>query len=324
MFVVFDLETTGFYEMSCDVVQFSYAMFDSNNMFVKSETLYFYYEGMSWSEEAASVHGLTLSFLEQYKDDFRKNLIKMFTVLNRANVVGHNAKRFDCPFARTWLQRMGLPGLEYSMIADTMLFYKPITKRARIKLSALAELMGITPEITNATMNTWFDTNQDKQSHDAAFDVTETALLTLLAINKKLVNFDRQVVLASGENTEEDVESLLDYSVSEENKPTDPHTFIVKLNDDVSDSVIYHAVNHDKQRYADLNITETEVKVYENQDLLLPVILHKQSEEKYTATNNGVVFELMIYDDSDVFTIATNGVTLHDTDVNISAIIKNM
>lgn len=47
MFVVFDIETTGLSTTSCDIVQFAYIMFDSNNMFVKAENLYYYYEGMS-------------------------------------------------------------------------------------------------------------------------------------------------------------------------------------------------------------------------------------------------------------------------------------
>ena len=76
MFVVFDLETTGLSSMQNDIIQFSYIMFDSNNMFVRADNLYFYYEGMSWSQEVADIsHGISLDFLKTQADKFKENVI---------------------------------------------------------------------------------------------------------------------------------------------------------------------------------------------------------------------------------------------------------
>ena len=78
MFVVFDLETTGLSSMQNDIIQFSYIMFDSNNMFVRADNLYFYYEGMSWNQEVADIsHGISLGFLKTQADKFKENVIQM-------------------------------------------------------------------------------------------------------------------------------------------------------------------------------------------------------------------------------------------------------
>ena len=143
MFVVFDLETTGLSSMQNDIIQFSYIMFDSNNMFVRADNLYFYYEGMSWNQEVADIsHGISLDFLKTQADKFKENVIKMYTVLNHANVCGHNSNSFDCPFVKNWLKRMGLSDFEFGIQQDTMLAFRPYTKRARIKLTKLAAMWG--------------------------------------------------------------------------------------------------------------------------------------------------------------------------------------
>lgn len=178
MYVIYDLETTGFTARDCDCVQFAYIMLDHDFKFVKSETLYFYYEGMSYNQRAFEVHGKSPKFLKQYEADFEKNLVKMFTVLNRAHTVGFNNISFDDPFATGWLNRMGLPLLEFSGQSDVMIGFKPFTKQPRIKLTKLLDLMGFGKDVIDSYADMWYGDTQ--QFHDASYDVTATALLFLV------------------------------------------------------------------------------------------------------------------------------------------------
>lgn len=190
MFTVFDLETTGFSGSTDDVVQFSYVKFDARNQMYDAGCLYFYYEGMSWSEEAEAVHHISQDFLIQFKDQFRENCIKMWTILSGANVVGHNCQSFDCPFAKTWLARMGLLNLTFGMINDTMKAFRPVTHRDKVKLTKLSEMHGLTPEAINNAANMWFGVEDEMVAHNATYDTTATALLTLIALNKGYMTFD--------------------------------------------------------------------------------------------------------------------------------------
>ncbi len=193
MFVVYDLETTGLSEFNCDVIQFAYVLFDDYRHFVRAETMYFYYEGMSWSQEAADKsHHLSLDFLRGFKDEFRKNIVRMWTVLSGSIVVGHNNRSFDDPFAANWLARMGLPGLQFSQSYDTMADLKSWYKRRAIKLDpAFREFVGYTPEQVNTLAGMWFKDNESvMRAHNAAYDVTLTAMITIKALQKGYFNFD--------------------------------------------------------------------------------------------------------------------------------------
>lgn len=187
-FVVFDIETTGFSSITCDIIQFAYCEFHGGQ-FVKAENLYFYYDGMSWSDEAEQVHKISRDYLKQYRDDFKTNLLKMYSVLNRSNVCGHNSNHFDCPFVRNWLSRMGMGDFEFGIKQDTMVDMRPIHKRPRIKLTKLSELCGLTQESINYATNMWFGDSNIRNSHDAAYDVTATALITLKGLREGCISF---------------------------------------------------------------------------------------------------------------------------------------
>lgn len=248
MFVVFDIETTGLSTTSCDIVQFAYILFDNNNMCVKAENLYYYYEGMSWSDEAEAIHGLSRDFLRQYEDQFRANLLKMYSVLNRSNVVGHNAIKFDCPFVKNWLSRFGLSEFQFGIQQDTMTGFKPITKKNRIKLTVLSDLMGVKPEFVKQFACEWFKGDVANGAHDATYDVTATALLTLQGINKNLISFKPAAALLSTEydaDLEEDVASVVS-----SNKPVDPRGYCINLVE-LTGASTKHFVCHDRHTYAE-------------------------------------------------------------------------
>lgn len=191
MYIVFDIETTGLDINYCEIIQFAYVMFNDDNEFIRAENLYFYKEGMHWSQEAADAsHHMTLEFLRQYENDFRKNCIKMFTVLNESTVIGHNSDNFDVPFVSSWLMRQSLPEPLFNRQEDTMSFMRPLTKRPRVKLTVLTELCEINKDMILECGERWFGEEfSGCSAHNAMYDTTATALITLYAVKNDFINF---------------------------------------------------------------------------------------------------------------------------------------
>ena len=327
MFIVFDIETTGFDSVHCEVLQFAYIMFDDNNQFVKSENLYFYHEGMHWSQEAADEsHKLSLSFLKQFEDQFRPNLLKMFSVLNRANVCGHNSNSFDCPFVKRWLQRQGLGGLEFGIMQDTMLGFRPITKRSRIKLTKLADMCGLSDETIKYATSIWFNVGNDTYAHNAAYDVAMTALITLNGINRGLIKFDFTNLTSTEDDNDVVLESLLDEETSGPSKEPDPYGYCVDIDDGDGDT-IYYWVNHDKHKYGDLQLTKSEVEHYASVNRHLPVKFKHSHDypggSVWHAEHNGIKFILDRHNDGDTMRVQTLYLDMLDTELDLFKIIEN-
>lgn len=229
MFVVYDIETTGFSELNSDVIEFAYIAFDDNNTFIKSEQLYFYYDGMSWSEEAYAVHHISLDFLKTQKDKFRENLLKMYSILNHNNVVGYNNNHFDNPFVKTWLMRMGIRNLEFKISQDLMVCFRPFYHKARIKLVKLAEMCGITPDTVNRYLPMYFPEIKNSHAHEAAYDVVMTALLCFIGMSKKLVTF-KPLIATSVEELDDSL--ISDMSTSQSQATRSAVAFSIRTKDD--------------------------------------------------------------------------------------------
>lgn len=329
MFVAFDLETTGFSDVTSDVIQFAYIMFDNNNTFVKAESLYFYYEGMSWSEDAYNVHHLSQDFLRQHKDKFRENLIKTYSVLNRANVIGHNSEGFDCPFIRNWLRRMGISGLEFGIRNDTMKAFRPLTKRARISLTNLCKLMEITPEYITTMTKIWFEEDYDFSHHNAAYDTAATALLTLKGLERNLIAFaplnktPTATTSVDGNNSSINMNSMLE---NYETIPADPNRFLIELSENAnSTDTQFVYVNHDKNAYAESVPVGTDVINATHAGTLFPKILVKDTDcaNTYTCEHAGVKYIFTQGDKGDTFIIKTPYMEISDVDVDMRMVIKN-
>lgn len=307
MFVVFDLETTGLSSMQNDIIQFSYIMFDSNNMFVRADNLYFYYEGMSWNQEVADIsHGISLDFLKTQADKFKENVIKMYTVLNHANVCGHNSNSFDCPFVKNWLKRMGLSDFEFGIQQDTMLAFRPYTKRARIKLTKLAAMCGLSDAEVDYATKLWFGITESTQSHDARFDTAMTALLTIGGINKKLITFDRVVAPSINEDID-DSELDMDDSVTATAQSFDPLGYYIQCNGHPI------AVNHNKHKYAKMAAPNEVTDISMNKDLLCPGDFKELEEGTYQAEFNGITMTVTQYENEDIVSIKTPYGVIPDT-----------
>ena len=307
MFVVFDLETTGLSSMQNDIIQFSYIMFDSNNMFVRADNLYFYYEGMSWNQEVADIsHGISLDFLKTQADKFKENVIKMYTVLNHANVCGHNSNSFDCPFVKNWLKRMGLSDFEFGIQQDTMLAFRPYTKRARIKLTKLAAMCGLSDAEVDYATKLWFGITESTQSHDARFDTALTALLTIGGINKKLITFDRVVAPSINEDID-DSELDMDDSVTATAQSFDPLGYYIQCNGHPI------AVNHNKHKYAKMAAPNEVTDISMNKDLLCPGDFKELEEGTYQAEFNGITMTVTQYENEDIVSIKTPYGVIPDT-----------
>ena len=307
MFVVFDLETTGLSSMQNDIIQFSYIMFDSNNMFVRADNLYFYYEGMSWNQEVADIsHGISLDFLKTQADKFKENVIKMYTVLNHANVCGHNSNSFDCPFVKNWLKRMGLSDFEFGIQQDTMLAFRPYTKRARIKLTKLAAMCGLSDAEVDYATKLWFGITDSTQSHDARFDTAMTALLTIGGINKKLISFDRIVAPSINEDID-DSDLDMDDSVTATAQSFDPLGYYIQCNGHPI------AVNHNKHKYAKMAAPNEVTDISMNKDLLCPGDFKELEEGTYQAEFNGITMTVTQYENEDIVSIKTPYGVIPDT-----------
>lgn len=307
MFIVFDLETTGLSSMQNDIIQFSYIMFDSNNMFVRADNLYFYYEGMSWNQEVADIsHGISLDFLKTQADKFKENVIKMYTVLNHANVCGHNSNSFDCPFVKNWLKRMGLSDFEFGIQQDTMLAFRPYTKRARIKLTKLAAMCGLSDAEVDYATKLWFGITESTQSHDARFDTAMTALLTIGGINKKLITFDRVVAPSINEDID-DSELDMDDSVTATAQSFDPLGYYIQCNGHPI------AVNHNKNKYAKMAAPNEVTDISMNKDLLCPGDFKELEEGTYQAEFNGITMTVTQYENEDIVSIKTPYGVIPDT-----------
>ena len=307
MFVVFDLETTGLSSMQNDIIQFSYIMFDSNNMFVRADNLYFYYEGMSWNQEVADIsHGISLDFLKTQADKFKENVIKMYTVLNHANVCGHNSNSFDCPFVKNWLKRMGLSDFEFGIQQDTMLAFRPYTKRARIKLTKLAAMFGLSDAEIDYATKLWFGITESTQSHDARFDTAMTALLTIGGINKKLISFDR-IVAPSINDDIDDSDLDMDDSVTATAQSFDPLGYYIQCNGHPI------AVNHNKHKYAKMAAPNEVTDISMNKDLLCPGDFKELEEGTYQAELNGITMTVTQYENEDIVSIKTPYGVIPDT-----------
>ena len=205
IYTVIDIETSGLSRENADVLSFSYALTDGKEI-LAADTLYFWTDGMQWSQESYEIHGLSKEFLSQYKDDFDKNLRAMFSVVQDSVLVGYNSGYMD---------KFGvLHGFDYQVIKNFLLrnmldfpipsSFVDLLKIARSretnapnkKLQSMVDYYGISREDIVRVNDTVFPGSK-AVAHNSGYDVICTAYVLKEMLAKDLIevttNF-RQIV----------------------------------------------------------------------------------------------------------------------------------
>lgn len=205
IYTVIDIETSGLSRENADVLSFSYALTNGKEI-LAADTLYFWTEGMQWSQESYEIHGLSKEFLSQYKDDFDKNLRAMFSVIQDSILVGYNSGYID---------KFGvLHGFDYQVIKNFLLrnmldfpipsSFVDLLKIARSretnalnkKLQSMVDYYGISREEIARVNNTVYPDSK-AVAHNSGYDVVCTAYVLKEMLAKDLIevttNF-RQIV----------------------------------------------------------------------------------------------------------------------------------
>lgn len=195
IYTVIDIETSGLSRENADILSFSYALTDGKEI-LAADTLYFWTDGMQWSQESYEIHGLSKEFLSQYKDDFDKNLRAMFSVVQDSVLVGYNSGYMD---------KFGvLHGFDYQVIKNFLLrnmldfpipsSFVDLLKIARSretnapnkKLQSMVDYYGISREEIARVNNTVYPDSK-AVAHNSGYDVVCTVYILKEMLAKDLI-----------------------------------------------------------------------------------------------------------------------------------------
>lgn len=174
-FAVIDTETSGLNHMSDDILQFAYLIVNDTEGVVRGNSFYLWEDDYKWSHEAYNVHGISRELLASLpKDEMPRKYQEIYSVMSRGNLISYNGDNFDIPFIRNFMTRHSVPAQDPSSSTDVMVIAKRVFGK-RMKLTALCERLGITPDHIEMMTNIFFD-RENTTAHDAAYDVTATFL----------------------------------------------------------------------------------------------------------------------------------------------------
>lgn len=205
IYTVIDIETSGLSRENADVLSFSYALTDGKEI-LAADTLYFWTDGMQWTQESYEIHGLSKEFLYQYKDDFDKNLRAMFSVIQGSILVGYNSgyidkfgvlHGFDYQVIKNFLLRNMLDFPTPSSFVDLLKIARSReTNATNKKLQSMVDFYRISREEIDRVNNTVYPGSK-AVAHNSGYDVVCTAYVLKEMLAKDLIevttNF-RQIV----------------------------------------------------------------------------------------------------------------------------------
>ena len=198
IYTAIDAETTGFSKVYDSPVSLAYLSFNEKWEVLDSGILYFDDDSICNSTpQAFAVHGLTRDFLSKFRGDFERNNRKLFKLIERGNLIGHNIQSFDVPFLSAYLRRQGFSEETQSesknnvpdrpiplRIIDTRSIYRPIFHKG-LTLDDLLEKAGIPDIIIRNVLRKHFgDEAVNSGHHDARYDTVAAYLLFQYAVEK--------------------------------------------------------------------------------------------------------------------------------------------
>jgi DNA polymerase III epsilon subunit-like protein len=185
--VVLDIETTGWSRELDTPIEISYLKFNGDMTKVKDKgTLHLYKSGIHWTDEAEAKHGLTREYLSQFESQYSENLRRLYKLVYRSNLIGHNIVAFDFDFIKKFLRRELYGDVICNKMYDTMYIYRPEFGK-NMQLGNLTYELGATDEVLSMLHNLWFGEKPRQAWHSSTYDVTATTFCFLEAIRRNLV-----------------------------------------------------------------------------------------------------------------------------------------
>lgn len=196
IYTIIDIETTGLNKCYDDILSVGFIRINSKMEILESDTLYFYKPDFQVEKyPACTVHKLKRNFLEQYKDDFKDNLKKLYSICYMSTLIGKNSTNFDLPFIKEFVRKhCPLLDLRYNATFDIQTEFSTIYQQRtgsskRGTLTDYCNCLGITTEKINEVYNSL--PTKDSQSmhmHGALYDCVATYLVFKEVVKIKNLN----------------------------------------------------------------------------------------------------------------------------------------
>ena len=185
-----------------DILSCAYLTMNSNWRRVDSGILYFDDDSIADSTAGAfRTHGLTRDFLSQYRDKFSDNLRKLYKLVSRGNLVGHNIKAFDAHVIIKFLEKYDYHDFGIETVHDTytgMRAYMKQTfektevdrrlKRGSANLSNVCLQLNIQDEFLEKFYEKYFPEDvQRNRAHNAGTDVLRTYFVHRYALRNNIM-----------------------------------------------------------------------------------------------------------------------------------------
>lgn len=182
---------------------FAYIVTEGESLKIQEAgVLYFYNPAIIEHKlDAEEIHGLTETFLSQYRDDFTNNVRKLHKLFYRGNLVGHNFRGFDVNVGRDFLNKMEYDSnIPINKIEDTMYdtskyFAKVYSQREgrqinskRLKLIDLCKELKVNDNLIKAIHKKVFGYEPEQLWHSASWDTTATYLCYKIARSKGMLS----------------------------------------------------------------------------------------------------------------------------------------
>lgn len=200
IFTVFDVETNGQSKYS-DILEAGYIQINENLEILRHGSLYFWRDDWKINWQAQQIHKLQQGFLEEACPDqatFNGNLVRLYTLFNRSQLIGKNSFRFDEPCIEYFLQRYikGIPIPEPDGQLDLQdIFVDKFRKwygekygvsagRKLGKLDELIEVIGLSQDEVQKMYREELGMNSRGEYHCAEYDAYMTYILLKYAVDK--------------------------------------------------------------------------------------------------------------------------------------------